>query len=129
MRVLVAAVVLSLVSSAADENQNLPVISPADVGKHVNRKCIVEMQIKSIGKSNDGKLMFLNSEDSYRDAGNFGIVIDAGVSEKFKEAKISDLRSHFTNKRVRVTGTITLYKERPQIRLDEINQIQLVDKK
>jgi hypothetical protein len=130
MRICAALFILALVSHApAQDNKNLPVITPADVAKHVDKKCVVVMDIKSIGKSSDGKLFYLNSEADYKDKANFGVVIDMKIVEKLKEAKIPDLRAHFLNTKVRVTGTITLYKERPQLRLDEAEHIQVVERK
>jgi hypothetical protein len=113
----------------AQENKNLPVISPADAAKHINQKCIVEMEVKSVGKSNDGKLYYLNSEEDYKDRANFGVVIDMNVVDKLKEAKITDIRAHFLQAKIRATGTITRYRDRPQLRVDEPEQIQVMQKK
>ena len=129
MRIAVAVVILLTADLHADEKKPLPVIRPADVAKHVNEKCIVEMEVKSVGKSNDGKLIFLNSEESFKDKANFGVVIDVAAAEKLKEAKITDPYAYFQKTKVRVTGTITLYKERPQIRIDGADQIQVLEKK
>ena len=129
MRNCAMAVVLIFVSSLAADDKNLRVISPADAGKHVNQKCIVEMEVKSTGKSNDAKWIYLNSEENFRDKANFGVVIDGKVAEKLKEAKIPDPRMYYLKKRIRVTGTIELYKDRPQIRPDAPEQIQVVEGK
>ncbi len=125
----VLSILLACSPLSADDKKPLQIIAPADVSKYVNQKCIVEMEIKSVGKSNDGKLIFLNSEESFKDKANFGVVVDGSAQEKLKDAKITDPGTHFLKTKVRVTGTITLYKERPQLRLEGAEQIQIVERK
>jgi DNA/RNA endonuclease YhcR with UshA esterase domain len=122
---VVCLVTFALVSRADDR---LMVISPQQAAGFVNKRCIMEMPVKSTGKSNDGKLIFLNSEPSFKDKGNFGIVIDLSALEKLKKAKIDDPAAYFLNKRVRVTGTVSLYKDNPQMRLVESEDITVVPK-
>jgi hypothetical protein len=49
----------SAAAPAADDSKPAKPIALAEVGKHVDEKCIVEMEVKSTGKS--GELVFLNS--------------------------------------------------------------------
>ena len=48
---------------------------------------------------------------------------------KFKEARVDDPAAHFKGKTILVTGKVTLYQERPQIRVEDPKQIQVVEKK
>jgi DNA/RNA endonuclease YhcR with UshA esterase domain len=44
----------------------------------------------------------------------------------FIKRGVSDLKAHFEHKKVRVTGTITLFKNQPQIVLADPAQIELI---
>src|SRR5262245_22893157 len=112
----------------ADDKEDVPMVSAAEAAKHANKKCTVEMEVKSTGKSKDEKLIFLNSEVMFREKNNFTVVIDSKAAEKFKKAKVDDPAAHFKGKTIRITGTITLFNDRPQIRLDDPEQIQVVFK-
>ncbi len=112
---------------AADDKDAKP-ITPEEAAKRVNEKVIVEMEVKSTGMSKS-KLIFLNSEANYRDGKNFAVVIDKAAAEKFKKAKIDDPAAHFKGKIIQVTGKVTLYMNRPEIRVDDPEQIKVVEKK
>jgi DNA/RNA endonuclease YhcR with UshA esterase domain len=72
---------------------------------------------------------FLNSEADFKEAKNFTVFIPEEAVEKFKKAKVEDPWTHFKGKTVRVTGTVTLYREKPRIKVDDPDQIQVADKK
>jgi len=112
----------------ADQKDAKP-LSPAEAAKHVNEKCTVEMEVKSTGKTRDGKLIFLNSEEKYQNDKNFTVVIDAKAAGQLKEAKIDDPATHFKGKTIRVSGTVTTFRDHPQIKVEDAKQIQVVEKK
>ena len=104
-------------------------LSPEQAAKKVNEKVTVEMDVQSVGKAKTGGLIFLNSLADFKDSKNFTVVLDTKAQEKLKSAKIEDPQVHFKGKRVRVTGTVTLFKERPQILVSDPGQIEIVEKK
>ena len=112
----------------ADDNDPKP-LSPAEAAKRVGEKCTVEMEVKSVGVSKNGGIAFLNSEEDFKDEKNFTAFLGKEAVEKFKKAKVEDLAAHFKGKTVRVTGTVKLYRERPEIAVDDPEQIQVVEKK
>ena len=119
------AVLLALMLVAATRGDDPPAkpVTPAEAAKRVNEKVTIEMEVKSTG----GKgVCFLNSEADFKDATNFTVFISGEVVEKFKKAKIDDPRTHFKGKTVRVTGTVTLYREKPQIKVEDPDQIKVV---
>jgi hypothetical protein len=71
---------------------------------------------------------FLNSEPNYKTDGNFTLFIPKAGAAKFKKAGIDDPAEHFNGKKVRATGTVKLYKERPEIVVEDAKQIELIDK-
>jgi DNA/RNA endonuclease YhcR with UshA esterase domain len=62
-------------------------------------------------------------------ANNFTIFIDKKSLAKFKEAKIEDPAAHFRGKLVQVQGKVTLYRDRPEIKLSGPEAIRVVEKK
>jgi DNA/RNA endonuclease YhcR with UshA esterase domain len=111
---------------AADEKDNKPV-TPAEAAKMVDKKVTVEMEIKSVGKGRD--VYFLNSEEDYKSDKNFTLFINEDGVKKFKEAKIEDFTAQYKGKTVRVTGTVKLYREKPEIVVEDPKQIEMVEKK
>jgi DNA/RNA endonuclease YhcR with UshA esterase domain len=57
------------------------------------------------------------------------VFLPAKAVEKFKAAKVDDPAAHFKGKTVRVTGTVTRFKEKPQIKVEGPDQITVVEKK
>jgi DNA/RNA endonuclease YhcR with UshA esterase domain len=108
------------------EDQSKPV-GPAEAAKKVNEDVTLQMEVKSA--SLRGGVCYLNSEEDFKDAKNFTVFLDKEALAKFKEAKIEDPAAHFKGKTVQVKGKVTLYRDRPQIKLSGPAAIKLVDKK
>jgi DNA/RNA endonuclease YhcR with UshA esterase domain len=121
----VVALVLMLPPTFAEDREAKP-ITPAEAAKLVDKKVTVEMEVKSAGKSEG--VFFLNSEEDYRSKTNFTAFINQEGAKKFKEAKIDDPSAHFKGKTVRVTGTVKLYRERPEIVVEDPDQVKVVEK-
>ena len=110
----------------ADDKETKPV-TPGEAAKLVDKKVTVEMEVKSTGKSSG--VFFLNSEEDFKSDKNFTIFISKEGATKFKEAKVDDPAAQFKGKAVRVTGTVKLYKDKPEIVVDDPKQIEMVEKK
>jgi len=100
-------------------------ITPAEAAKKINEKVQVEMDVKSTGGRENH---YLNSEEDYRDAKNFTIFIAKDHLEKFKKAGIESPSMHFKSKLIQVTGTVVLEKEKPWIKVEEPDQIKVIEK-
>jgi serine/threonine protein kinase len=100
------------------------ILTPTEAARHINQKCTVQMTVRSIGWSNNQKMFFLNSEANYKSAGNF-TVLSHNV-EEFAALNIPDPPAYYQGKTIRVTGTVTLYLERPQIIVNDPKQIEVV---
>jgi DNA/RNA endonuclease YhcR with UshA esterase domain len=88
---------------------------------------IVEMEVKSAGKSEG--VFFLNSEADFRSEKNFTALIKKDAAKKFKEAKIDDPAAHFKGKTIRVSGTVKLYRDNPEIVVEDPKQVAVVEKR
>lgn len=120
------ALLLSTVSMSMAED--LPkALTLEEAAKKIDQQVIVELEIKS-ASVNKG-VAFLNSLVDHKDPKNFTIFVPRDVVEKFKEAKVDDVAKNFLNKKVRVTGTVSNFKEKLQIKIAAIDQIKIVDKK
>jgi DNA/RNA endonuclease YhcR with UshA esterase domain len=123
------AVILTLLllpaSALADDPKPL---STEDAAKKVNEKVTVEMDVKFVGQSQSG-MVFLNSMNNRNDPKNFVVVLKKENAEKLKKALRAEPKDHYKNKTIRVTGTVTLYMNKPQIEVTEPDQVKVVEKK
>jgi DNA/RNA endonuclease YhcR with UshA esterase domain len=110
-------------ATAADADKPL---APAEAAKRVNEKVTLEMVVKSTGGKDN---VFLNSEEDYKDAKNFTVFLPEDTVEKFKKAKIENPKEYYKGKTIRVTGTVTLFREKPQIKVENPDQVAVVEKK
>ena len=102
-------------------------VGPAEAAKQVNEEVTLQMEVKSAALREG--VCFLNSEEDFKDAKNFTVFIDKEALAKFKEARIEDPAAHFKGKTIQVKGKVTLYRERPEIKLSGPEAIKVVEKK
>ncbi len=88
------------------------VLAPEEALKNLNNTCTVEMVVRSTGLSKDQKMLFLNSEADFKAKNNLTVVVKKlGVGD--------DLQKHFRDKKIRVSGQVTLYNDQKQIVVEE----------
>ena len=119
---LVPLVALALTAAGDDKP-----ITPEAAAKKINEKCTVEMKVASVGKGKE--VFFLNSKEDFKDKDNFTVFLSKEGVEDLKKTKIDDPAAHFKGKTIRATGTVKLYKDRPEIVIDKAEQIKIVDAK
>ncbi len=127
MRTGLAVLTILLLPALVLADEPPKTVTVAEAAKMVNEKVTVEMVVQSVGKSDE--VAFLNSEADYKSAGNFTVFLSKGAVEKFKTAKVDDLSARFKGKTIQVTGTVILYRERPEIKVENPEQIKIVEKK
>jgi DNA/RNA endonuclease YhcR with UshA esterase domain len=101
-------------------------ITPDEAASHVGEKCVVEMRVNSSRHMADAGRCYLNSHKDFRDASNVTVVIFRRGLENFAEEKIDAPAEHFRGKTIRVTGVVEMYKDKPQIKVERVEQIELV---
>ncbi|HEY1381239.1 MAG TPA: protein kinase, partial [Gemmataceae bacterium] len=104
------------------------VIPPDQAANYVNQKVTIEMTVLSVGKATSTELYFLNSKANYRAEDNFSVTLDKRVLGQLGAANDQELKAKLKDKTVRVTGVITKYQNRPQIVVDNADQIQVVNR-
>jgi DNA/RNA endonuclease YhcR with UshA esterase domain len=112
--------------AAADAANSTDAITPEMAAGRVGQTCTVEMRVQR-GRRGDSPICFLNSEIDFRDKKNFTVVVFEEGLAKFKKAGIDAPENHFEGKLIRVTGKVEKYRGRPQIRVDEPKQIEVVE--
>jgi DNA/RNA endonuclease YhcR with UshA esterase domain len=126
MRLSIALFAFIFAAVASGDDKPAKPLTPAEAAKKVNEKVTVEMEVKSTGGKD---AVYLNTETDYKDAKNFTIFIPDSAREKFKKAKVEDPKTYYKGKTIRVTGTVALFREKPQIKVGDPSQIEVVEKK
>jgi DNA/RNA endonuclease YhcR with UshA esterase domain len=105
-----------------------PVIKVAEVAQHVDKEATVELVVQSSRLLDTRAFCFLNSEKEFDDKDNFTVAIRGAALDEFAAKEIKDPAEYYRGKTIRVTGKITLYKERPQIVVEGPKQIVVIGK-
>jgi len=103
-------------------------LSPLEAARRVNEKVTVEMLVKAAKNCPHCSQIFLDSEEDHHNPDNLAVAVTRIGKAKFKEALIDDPAGHFQGKTVRVTGTVIVKENRPEIEVDDPKQIEVVEK-
>ena len=101
-------------------------LSAEEAINRVNESVTVEMLVQRTKCCTGSSQVFLDSEASYRDPNNLGVVITESGRAKFAEAGIDDPTAHFNGKVIRVCGVVIRKEKGPYIEVSEPGQIELV---
>ena len=105
-------------------------ITPAEAAKMVDKDCLMEMKVESASMDKNKSNMFLNSKPSFKDAGNFTVVVRAGANEKLKDRhKFKDAPKFFKDKTIQVKGKVSTYNDKPQMVVDGSAQLTVIEEK
>ncbi|MGL6094612.1 MAG: alkaline phosphatase D family protein [Fimbriiglobus sp.] len=100
-------------------------IGARDALTKVGADVTVQFEVLGAAAVSGGKRVLLNSEKDFRSDKNFTIVINAkAMTGKLEGAK----PGMFTGKTVRAKGTVTEYKNSPQLQVDDPAQFEFVGK-
>lgn len=117
---------LLLADDAKKDDAKAKPLSIKEAAKKVGEKVTLEMEVKSVGGNSN---IYLNSEDDYRSDSNFTVFISAEIADKLKELGVKDAVATYKGKKVEVTGTIKLYRDKPQMVLEDPKLIKVVEAK
>ena len=101
-------------------------LSPVEAINRVNESVTVEMLVQKTKCCTGSRQVFLDSEASYRDPKNLGVVVTEIGRAKFSEAGIDDPTAHFKGKTIRVCGVVVRKEKGPYIEVDDTSQIEMV---
>lgn len=120
--------IAATVAAGKSQAPKLPdgsLLTKDSIQKMLNTKVTLEMQVRATGQSTT--LVFLNSAENRLDNDNFTVVIDKEAQAKLKDANVTDIRKHYAEKSISVTGTLTLFRQQPQIVVSDPKQIEFID--
>ena len=101
-------------------------LSPVEAINRINESVTVEMLVQRTKRCTGSRQVFLDSEASYRDPNNLGVVITESGRAKFTEAGIDDPTAHFDGKTIRVHGVVIRKEKGPYIEVTDPSQIETV---
>ncbi len=105
-------------------------ITPAEAANKIDMDCLLEMKVQSASMDKNKSNMFLNSKSSFKEVGNFTVVVRAGANEKLKEKlKFQDPLKFFKDKTIQVKGKVSTYNDKPQIVVDGSAQLTVLEEK
>jgi hypothetical protein len=125
---VLVAFLVGVVSLRADDTKpNTAAEAVKSVGKPT---VVVQMEVKKAKDRLDKRgIIYLDSEDDFKDPNNLGVAISAEAAAKFKAKGIADPAAHFLGKTIRVRGCVMKFEERPYLPVHDPDQITVVEKK
>jgi hypothetical protein len=127
-RALAFAFLIFLVGASPDYEKT-KVVAAADARNHVEERCTVEMTVRSSKNAAPRMEYYLDSEEDFRDEKNFAVVISYDHADPFKKAGIDDPAEYYMGKKLRVTGKVIRENDQTRIRVENPEQIKIVDDK
>jgi DNA/RNA endonuclease YhcR with UshA esterase domain len=115
--------VFALLSPVAAQDAPRP-IDPAEAARWVDQVVSVEMTVKSARVVKD--VCFLNSEADFKDPKNLTLFLGSEAIAALRQAGVKSPATHYRDKTVRIQGRVTLYRDRPQIVVDDPKQLRLL---
>src|SRR5438132_5049386 len=97
-------------------------LSPVEATNRMNEPVTMEMLVKRTKCCTGSRQVFLDSEASYRDPKNLGVVVTETGRAKFAEAGIDDPTAHFNGKTIRVRGVVIRKEKGPYIEVSDPSQ-------
>jgi hypothetical protein len=120
---------LALTTAAVLLGSILADVRPAEKAQdHVGEVGTYEFLVKASKNAVSRKTVFLDSEEDFRDDKNLAILIGHEHLAKFQAAKIDDPAKHYKGKTIRVTGKVISEMDQIRIRVDDPEQIVVVEK-
>jgi hypothetical protein len=109
---------------AADE---APVrIKPAEARQHVAKKVEVVFEVKASKHSAKRKTTYLDSEADFNDQNNLGIAVsEQGIADLKQQRGVESPAEYYRGRKIRVVGTVVLEEDRPYIKVDAAEQLDL----
>jgi DNA/RNA endonuclease YhcR with UshA esterase domain len=104
-------------------------LTPAEARKQAGKKITVEMTVRAAKDRLEKRgEIYLDSEEDFKDAKNFAVVITRKGAASLKKAGIEDPAGHFKGKKIRATGTVKEVDGVPRVEVDDADRIKLVEK-
>jgi len=101
------------------------IVAAKDAKRFVGEYCTIEMDVQAASRSKKGTVWLLNSERNFRNSNNFTVMVGEALTRELAEKKGWGAAS-FVGKRVRVSGAVKVYQDRPEVVVNEMAQFVIV---
>ena len=119
---------LSQLQPGARGKKEVPAGLAAEAMKHLDRAWTTEFVVRATGSTRNKKRVFLNSARDFRSVENLTVVLDlAALKKGLEAAKVGNPAKHYAGKKIKVSGTVSLFGGRPQIVVKTLEQIGIVE--
>jgi hypothetical protein len=88
----------------------------------MGKEVVLEMTVRATGATKKGDRVFLNSTED-RGPDNFTVVLDAKGQASLKTLGVANPQKHYLDKKIRVTGTLSLFRDQVQIIVSDGKQV------
>src|SRR5262249_2503513 len=102
-------------------------LDPEEAAGAVGHTVTVEMTIASVGENRAAKWLYLNSGSGPQDPGNFALAIPQGTPGRRKSRGLDCPDADLVGRRVRGTGPVSEWRDKPQIIIERPEQLQLLE--
>ena len=106
--------------------RDVPIIPPAEARHHLGQRVIVLMVVRSARHLEEKSICILNSEKDDTDKQNLAILLSADAIKHYQDQGVTNLPEFFLLKRIRVVGLVSLYENRPRVRVRAAKSITFV---
>src|SRR5207237_6193844 len=97
-------------------------LTPEQAREKVGKRVTVQMKVRSTKDRLEKRgEIYLDSEDDFRDAKNFAVVITKAGAAKLEEKGITKPAEHFRDKTIQATGEVKEVDDVPRIEISEAN--------
>ncbi|MBX3439108.1 MAG: hypothetical protein KF861_16580 [Planctomycetaceae bacterium] len=128
-RLTIFAVVILGGSLVGDDEKSIAIKAP-EARAYAGKKVEVVFKVKKTKHSAQRDVVYLDSEEDYRDEKNFGVFLFKQGQNSLKQArKIENPAEYYRGKTIRVAGVIELEEGRPYIKVTDADQLDLVKDK
>jgi len=116
--------VLLFMNVVVEAQESSRPLTPTEALTKIDQKVTVQMEVKSTGGNT---ARYLNSEADFKSEKNFAIFIPNVALPNFQKAGAGDPGKHYFGKTIQVSGTVSLVQNRPQIRVQDPDQIKVLN--
>jgi DNA/RNA endonuclease YhcR with UshA esterase domain len=100
-------------------------LTPLEAANRINEQVTVEMTVRAAKNCPHCSQIFLDSEEDHHDPNNLAVAVTETGAARFKGVRIDNPARHFQGKTIRVQGVVRLKDNRPQIEVDDPDQIEV----
>lgn len=117
---------LASLAGAACADDAPPRIKPEEARQYADKQVEVVFEVKASKHSTKRKTVYLDSETSFSDPKNLGIAVtEQGIADLKQKRSIDAPADYYRGKKIIVTGKVVVEDDRPYIKVDSADHLDL----